>query len=80
MALVKNGNKSKISEAGAEHNAVFDKEHKPGETCDYEGIYKCSGCGKEATIAGGKTIPPQNHHQHNQTQGPIRWKLFVYAE
>jgi len=80
MALVKNGNKNKILEADSKYNAVFEKEHKPGETCEYEGIYKCAGCGKEATIAGGKTIPPQNHHQHSQDQGSIRWKLFVYAQ
>ncbi|WP_235029011.1 hypothetical protein, partial [Mycoplasmoides pneumoniae] len=52
----------------------------PGDTCTYEGIYKCTGCGKEVTIAGGKTLPPQNHHQHSPGQGDIRWQLFVYAE
>ena len=80
MALVRSGNKSKIFEADTKFNSVFDTEYKPGETCEYEGIYKCTGCGKEVTIAGGKTLPPQNHHQHSPGQGDIRWQLFVYAE
>lgn len=47
MALVRSGNKSKIFEADTKFNSVFDTEYKPGETCEYEGIYKCTGCGKE---------------------------------
>lgn len=80
MALVKNGNKDKVSEADSQYNSTFDKVHTPGDKCEYEGIYKCVGCGKEVTIAGGKTMPPQNHHQHTQNQGAIRWQLFVYAQ
>ena len=80
MALVKSGSRNKVLEADSQYNFVFDTEYKPGEKCEYEGIYKCVGCGKEATIAGGKTIPPQNHHQHSQVQGSIRWQLFVYAQ
>ncbi|MGK3394222.1 hypothetical protein, partial [Klebsiella pneumoniae] len=80
MALVRSGNKTKIFEADPKFNPVFDTQHKPGDTCTYEGIYKCTGCGKEVTIAGGKTLPPQNHHQHSPGQGDIRWQLFVYAE
>jgi len=80
MALVRSGSKSKISEAGTQSNPAFDTEYKPGEKCEYEGIYKCTGCGKEVTVAGGKTIPTQNHHQHTTSQGNIRWQLFVYAE
>jgi hypothetical protein len=22
-------------------------------------------------------LPPQNHHQHQPSQGPIRWRLVV---
>lgn len=80
MALVRNGNKEQVKEANIESNPAFDKIHKPGEKCEYEGIYKCVGCNKEVTIAGGKTIPPQNHHQHTSAQGDIRWKLFVFAQ
>jgi hypothetical protein len=42
MALVRSGNKSKIFEADTKFNSVFDTEYKPGETCEYEGIYKCT--------------------------------------
>lgn len=80
MALVRKGNQTQVKEANAESNGTFDKVHKPGEKCAHEGIYKCDGCGKEVTIAGGKTIPPQNHHQHTAQQGEIRWKLFVFAQ
>ncbi len=80
MALVRSGNKNQIKEAGVTSNPAFDTEYKPGDTCKFEGIYKCTGCDKEVTIAGGKTIPPQNHHQHTPSQGNIRWKLFVYAQ
>jgi hypothetical protein len=72
MALVRSGNKSKIFEADTKFNSVFDTEYKPGETCEYEGIYKCTGCGKEVTIAGGKTIPPQT-----TTNIPPRKGTFV---
>ena len=80
MALVRSGNKSKIFEADTKFNSVFDTEYKTGETCEYEGIYKCTGCGKEVTIAGGKTIPPQTHHQHTPSFGYILWQLFGNAQ
>ncbi|MDK9365439.1 protein L [Lelliottia wanjuensis] len=80
MALVRNGNQSNIKEANTESNAAFDKIYSPGNKCEHEGIYQCVGCGKEVTVAGGKTLPPQNHHQHNSAQGAIRWHLFVYAQ
>lgn len=80
MALVRSGNKNNIFEADTKYNNVFDVVYKPGDKCEYEGIYRCVGCNKEVTIAGGKTIPPQNHHQHSSAQGSIRWKLFVYAQ
>jgi hypothetical protein len=80
MALVRSGNKSKIFEADTKFNSVFDTEYKPGETCEYEGIYKCTGCGK-VTIAGGKTIPPQNHHQHTPRKGTFVGNcLFMLSE
>ena len=80
MALVKAGNRHAIGEANASSNAAFDTIHNPGEECELEGIYKCVGCGKEITLAKGKTFPAQNHDQHTSDKGLIRWKLFVYAE
>jgi hypothetical protein len=58
---------------------AFDGEHKPGATVPHSGIYRCIGCGREAACNAGDSLPPQNHHQHNQSQGAIRWKLVVYA-
>lgn len=80
MALVRNGNKDKILSAKVDNNPIFDKQHKPGEECKHEGIYKCAGCEKEVTVAKEKKLPPQNHHQHTPQQGSILWQLFVYAQ
>lgn len=80
MALVKNGTKDQVKEASKDSNNAFDEQYNPGDTCKHEGIYKCKGCGKEITLAKDKTFPPQNHHQHSQQQGSIRWNLFVYAQ
>ena len=62
------------------NGADFDKLHEPGEEAPYAGIYRCTGCGREISIAEGKTLPPQNHHQHSTSQGKIRWQLIVYAD
>ncbi|ELY4518837.1 protein L [Cronobacter muytjensii] len=56
---------------------AFDKEHSPGVPAPVPGIYKCTNCGDEIAIAGGHTLPPQNHKQHSTTK-PIKWKLIVY--
>ena len=58
---------------------AFDKEHTPGTAAPFPGIYRCTNCGDEIAIAGGHTLPPQNHKQHNSSL-PIRWKLLIYAE
>lgn len=62
------------------HSAAFDETHEPGVEAPYAGIYECAGCGREIAIAGGHRLPPQNHHQHSQSEGPIRWRLIVYAD
>ncbi len=54
---------------------AFDKIHEPGAVAPFSGIYRCVGCGKSETSVRGKTLPPQNHHQHTATQGKIRWQL-----
>ncbi|MBT1872809.1 protein L [Enterobacter mori] len=61
----------------SDHEA-FDAEHNPGVSAPLAGIYKCTNCGDEIAIAGGHTLPPQNHKQHTTTL-PIKWKLVVYA-
>lgn len=80
MALAKHGSKHLIGEADAKHNSTYEHKYGPGETCKFEGIYKCSGCGKEITLAKDKTFPPQNHHQHTPAQGAISWQLFIFAQ
>jgi len=59
---------------------LFDAIHKPGGETVHSGIYRCGGCGREIVSEEGKPLPPQNHHQHTQTQGPIRWQMIVYAD
>lgn len=62
------------------NDAVFDSEHSPSTPVPRSGIYRCMGCGREVACNQGDPLPPQNHHQHTQTQGTIRWRLVVYAD
>lgn len=57
----------------------YKREFKPGEKAEWPGIYHCINCGDEIAIAGGHTLPAQNHYQHT-SQKPIIWRLAVYAE
>jgi hypothetical protein len=59
---------------------AFDAEHKPGMDAPFSGIYRCMGCGSEVASNERQSLPPQNHHQHSAQQGPIRWKLILYAD
>jgi hypothetical protein len=59
---------------------AYDKDNSPGVAAPHAGIYRCMGCGRELGIAEGHTLPPQNHHQHTQGEGTIRWRLVVYAD
>jgi hypothetical protein len=61
-------------------HAAFDEVFAPGQIATHPGIYRCVVCGHEIAIAGTHILPPQNHHQHAAAQGPIRWKLLVYAD
>lgn len=74
MALYKNGNLLQQST-----HANFDKAYSPGEAAVDPGIYRCTACGDEIGIAKGHTLPPQNHHQHKQGIGGIKWQLIVCA-
>ncbi len=55
----------------------WTETYGPGDEVPVSGIYKCAGCKKEITSNEGDPFPPQNHHQHSQTQGKILWKLIV---
>jgi hypothetical protein len=74
MALYKDGRfvKSVV-------DAVFDEVHPPGTPAPRSGIYRCVGCGREASSTESHPLPPQNHHEHHASQGRIRWQLLVYA-
>jgi hypothetical protein len=61
-------------------DAAFDKEYEPGQKPDRSGIYWCKGCGREVVGEEATTLPPRNHHQHTQSQGPVIWCLSVYAQ
>jgi hypothetical protein len=61
-------------------DAAFDATATPGTVTPHSGLYRCEGCGREVASNSGNPLPPQNHHQHNQAQGAIRWRLIVYAQ
>jgi hypothetical protein len=65
---------------GTSTDAAFDVLYKPGATTPHSGIYRCEGCGHEIASNGGNPLPPQNHHQHNASQGTILWRMAVYAQ
>jgi hypothetical protein len=59
---------------------VFDNTHKPGDPVPHSGIYHCETCGKEVAANAGDGLPPQNHHQHKQGLGPIKWRAIVITD
>ncbi|MFI5015941.1 MAG: hypothetical protein ACHQAY_26705 [Hyphomicrobiales bacterium] len=58
----------------------YDMLHKPGRSTPHSGIYRCDGCGHEIVSETGRVFPPQNHHQHAESQGEILWRLVAYAD
>lgn len=60
-------------------NEIFDQIYEPGQNTPHSGIYRCEGCGKEATSVLTHPLPPQNHHTHTASQGRIRWRLAVWG-
>jgi hypothetical protein len=57
--------------------AWWKNEYGPADKVPVSGIYKCTGCKKEITSNAGDPFPPQNHHQHTLSLGPVRWKLNI---
>jgi hypothetical protein len=74
MAYYKNQNYLATSDS-----AEFDKIHTPGTAAPHSAIYRCEGCGTEVASNQGQPLPSQNHSQHTQAQGAIRWRMVVYA-
>jgi hypothetical protein len=62
------------------NDSSFDKIYPVGAQPDHSGIFRCEGCGREVVGEHGRTLPPQNHHQHTQQQGVIRWKMIVWPD
>ena len=58
----------------------FDNAYEPGTIAANSGIYRCTNCGDENACNKGNPLPPQNHRQHSPANGPIRWKLLVFAQ
>jgi hypothetical protein len=75
MALYKDGNSLTHS-----NHTAFDAVLTPGTVVANSGIYRCVSCGDECACNKNNPLPPQNHHQHGQSQGAIRWKLLVCAQ
>src|ERR1700726_4863759 len=75
MALYKN-----VNYLTSSNDAAFDKTYKPGKKPDHSGIFRCTGCGREVISEHSRTVPPQNHHQHDTSQGEVRWKLIVWPD
>lgn len=67
---------SKLAKSGGDKD-WWKKEYGPGEAVPVSGIYRCLGCNREVTSNDGDPFPPQNHHQHSNGQGSIRWRLNV---
>jgi hypothetical protein len=59
---------------------AYDLERKPGTITPFSGVYRCFVCGKEIVSEYNKPLPPQSHHVHQPSAGPIRWKLLVFAQ
>lgn len=75
MALYKNA--AFLASSSSE---AFDKIYTPGTATPHSGIYRCIGCGDEIASNAGNPLPPQNHHQHNTSQGDVRWQMIVYSQ
>lgn len=63
----------------ASDHSAFDAFLRPGTEAANSGIYRCNGCAREIAANKGQPLPPQNHHQHSQSQGDILWQLIVFA-
>ena len=61
-------------------DVAFDARYHPGTAAPYPGIYRCTSCNDEIAIAGGHTLPPQNHRQHSPLAGQILWQLMIYPQ
>jgi hypothetical protein len=59
---------------------AFQEVYPASARTPLSGIYRCDGCGRECVSIHYRPLPPEGHHQHTPSQGPIRWRLLVYAD
>ena len=57
---------------------AFDMVFEAREPAPYEGIYRCTVCGREAAIPQGQELPAD--HNHTSERGYWRWRLIAYAD
>ncbi|MDG2903816.1 hypothetical protein P7M55_25725, partial [Vibrio parahaemolyticus] len=57
----------------------WTSRYNPADDVPVSGIYRCTVCGKEITSNKDDPFPPQNHHQHSQSQA-IKWQLIVRTD
>ncbi|MBV8850150.1 MAG: hypothetical protein JOZ16_11270 [Methylobacteriaceae bacterium] len=62
----------------ASEDLVFDHDHPVGDRASLSGIYRCAACGREGVVKEGDAFP--DDHSHALTDGPVRWRLLVYAD
>lgn len=63
----------------ANNSSAFDTVFEGGALAPYSGIYRCIHCGQNEVAKGGRSLPPQDHHRHDQ-EAPIRWRLIVATQ
>ena len=62
----------------ASEDLAFDHDHQVGERAKLSGIYRCAACGRETLVREGEAFPED--HSHAVIEGPVRWRLLVYAD
>jgi hypothetical protein len=62
----------------ASEDLVLDHDHQPGQRAKLSGIYRCAACGRETVVREGDAF--SDDHSHTVTEGPVRWRLLVYAD
>jgi hypothetical protein len=75
MALYQNG-----SELTHLVDSRFDQVYSPGTRAPFSGIFMCTNCRDEYACNANDPLPPQNHRQHAQDKGAIRWKPLVQTQ
>lgn len=75
MAWYKHENILKKSQSDS-----YDELYEPSIKAPYGGIYHCTHCGAEVSVAEGHVLPPKSHHHHKNGKNEILWQLIIYAD